>query len=72
MEPYFEVYKLSRFESEAQIRGLEIGSALSGIPVCLAYGVARVYMFMETFRTLLFLPTSAYIATWASNVPHTV
>jgi hypothetical protein len=34
------------------------------------YVVARLFMIVETFRTLFFLPPSAYIATWASNVPH--
>jgi hypothetical protein len=38
--------------------------------VCFGYIVARLFMIVETFRTLLFLPPSAYIATWASNVPH--
>ena len=34
------------------------------------YILARLFMIVETFRTLFFLPPSAYIATWASNVPH--
>jgi hypothetical protein len=38
---------------------------------CFGYVVARLFMIVETFRTLFFLPPSAYIATWASsNVPH--
>jgi hypothetical protein len=38
---------------------------------CYGYVVARLFMIVETFRTLCFLPPSAYIATWASsNVPH--
>jgi hypothetical protein len=36
----------------------------------LGYILARLFMIVETFRTLFFLPPSAYIATWASNVPH--
>jgi hypothetical protein len=39
--------------------------------ICFGYVVARLFMIVETFRTLFFLPPSAYIATWASsNVPH--
>jgi len=34
------------------------------------YAVARLVLIVETFRTLCFLPPSAYVATWASNVPH--
>jgi len=37
---------------------------------CFGYILARLFMIVETFRTLFFLPPSAYIATWASNVPH--
>jgi hypothetical protein len=37
---------------------------------CFGYVLARLFMVVETFRTLFFLPPSAYIATWASNVPH--
>ncbi len=36
----------------------------------LAYVLARLALIVETFRTLFFLPPSAYVATWASNVPH--
>lgn len=38
--------------------------------ICFGYVLARLFMIVETFRTLFFLPPSAYIATWASNVPH--
>ena len=34
------------------------------------YVVARLYLLVEIFRTLFFLPPSAYISTWATNVPH--
>ncbi|KFY27785.1 hypothetical protein V493_03307 [Pseudogymnoascus sp. VKM F-4281 (FW-2241)] len=33
------------------------------------YILARLFMIVETFRTLLFLPPSAYIATWTSSAP---
>jgi hypothetical protein len=45
------------------VRGLQL--------ICFIYVVARLFMLVETFRTLFFLPPSAYVATWASsNVPH--
>ena len=34
------------------------------------YFIARLYLLVETIRTLCFLPPDAYIATWATNVPH--
>jgi len=34
------------------------------------YVLARLLLIVEIFRTLFFLPPDAYIATWASNVPH--
>lgn len=42
------------------------------VPVLLAstYITARLFLVVEYFRTLLFLPPDAYISTWASNIPH--
>ena len=34
------------------------------------YAGARLFTLVEIFRTLLFLPSSAYISTWATNIPH--
>jgi len=34
------------------------------------YIIARLFLLVEVFRTLCFLPPSAYVATWAANVPH--
>lgn len=34
------------------------------------YIAARLFILVEIFRTLLYLPPDAYISTWASNVPH--
>lgn len=34
------------------------------------YIIARLFLIIEYFRTLFFLPPDAYISTWASNVPH--
>jgi hypothetical protein len=38
--------------------------------ILLSYVVCRLFLVVETFRCLCFLPPSAYIATWATNVPH--
>jgi hypothetical protein len=40
-------------------------AALTGI-----YVLARVYITVEAFRTLGFLPPDAYRTTWSSSVPH--
>ena len=34
------------------------------------YIVARLFLLVEIFRTLCFLPPDAYLSTWATNVPH--
>ena len=34
------------------------------------YVLARLFLMVEIFRTLCFLPPDAYVATWASNIPH--
>jgi hypothetical protein len=34
------------------------------------YILARLYLIVEIFRTLGFLPPSAYYSTWATNIPH--
>ncbi|GKZ26527.1 hypothetical protein AbraCBS73388_002771 [Aspergillus brasiliensis] len=39
--------------------------------VCmLGYIVARLFIVVEMFRTLAFLPSSAYVATWSSEIPN--
>ena len=49
-------------------RSLMIGIVL-GISL---YVLARLFLIVEIFRTLCFLPPDAYVATWASNIPHIV
>jgi hypothetical protein len=34
------------------------------------YIFARLFLMVEIFRTLCFLPPDAYISTWATNIPH--
>lgn len=34
------------------------------------YIIARLYILVETFRTLCFLPPGAYVSTWTTNIPH--
>ncbi|OOF92536.1 hypothetical protein ASPCADRAFT_517912 [Aspergillus carbonarius ITEM 5010] len=36
----------------------------------IAYVLARLFIMVEMFRTLAFLPTGAYVATWASDIPN--
>lgn len=36
----------------------------------LPYLVARIYIIVEVFRSLCFLPPDAFVTTWASSVPH--
>ncbi|RAH63554.1 hypothetical protein BO85DRAFT_444801 [Aspergillus piperis CBS 112811] len=41
-----------------------------GVVGMLAYIVARLFIVVEMFRTLAFLPPDAYIATWSSEIPN--
>lgn len=38
--------------------------------VSILYLVARLFLLVEVFRTLCFLPHRAYLSTWATNIPH--
>ena len=40
------------------------------VVLCSLYLLARLYLLVEVFRTLCFLPPDAYISTWAANIPH--
>lgn len=32
--------------------------------------IARLYLIVESVRSIMFLPPAAFVATWASNIPH--
>jgi len=36
------------------------------------YVMARLFLLVEIFRTLCFLPPDAYISTWTTNIPHVI
>ncbi|QYT02627.1 hypothetical protein H0G86_009620 [Trichoderma simmonsii] len=38
--------------------------------IMLLYVAARLFIIVEMFRTLCFLPPGSYISTWTSNIPH--
>ncbi|OTA57634.1 hypothetical protein K449DRAFT_335245 [Hypoxylon sp. EC38] len=40
------------------------------ISLLLAYLLARLYLVVEVFRALCFLPSSAFVATWTAEIPH--
>ncbi|OCK90884.1 uncharacterized protein K441DRAFT_665639, partial [Cenococcum geophilum 1.58] len=42
----------------------------ASVPLIGIYIAARLFLVVEYFRTLFFLPPDAYISTWASNIPH--
>jgi len=41
-------------------------------PFVFSYIVARLFLLVEVFRTLCFLPPDAYVSTWTTNIPHVV
>jgi hypothetical protein len=38
--------------------------------ISIVYVLARLFLIIEMFRTLCFLPPDAYMSTWAANIPH--
>jgi len=38
--------------------------------ISILYVLARLFLIVEMFRTLCFLPPDAYMSTWATNIPH--
>jgi len=36
------------------------------------YAMTRLFLLVEIFRTLCFLPPDAYISTWTTNIPHVI
>ncbi|KAI1418369.1 hypothetical protein F5Y13DRAFT_149042 [Hypoxylon sp. FL1857] len=43
---------------------------ISSYIVPLGYCLARLYLMVEIFRSLCFLPSSAFLTTWSSEIPH--
>lgn len=46
-----------------------LGNAVTATYIVI-YILARLYLLVEIFRTLWFLPPSAYYSTWATDIPH--
>jgi hypothetical protein len=51
-------------------QGIPDGIILLLCLILASYVVCRLFLVVEVFRCLCFLPPSAYVATWATNVPH--
>ena len=47
------------------------GNILTPISTFL-YIMARLFLLVEIFRTLCFLPPDAYVSTWTTNIPHVI
>ncbi|KAL7945796.1 hypothetical protein V8C42DRAFT_321593 [Trichoderma barbatum] len=43
---------------------------ISFLFVLFLYVIARLFIIVEMFRTLCFLPPGSYVSTWTSNIPH--
>ncbi|KAI0096042.1 hypothetical protein F4776DRAFT_677133 [Hypoxylon sp. NC0597] len=46
------------------------GMVVSSFIVPLGYCLARLYLMVEVFRSLYFLPPSGFLTTWSSEIPH--
>lgn len=72
--PVLFITTLVYFEAK---RAVSVVSGTGGIVVQwwgLVFGwfyiIVRLFLFVETFRTLAFLPPDAFVATWVSNIPY--
>lgn len=66
---FFFIYSLSFFSE--RLGGL-VGAVemLLIVLIVVLYILARLFLIIEIFRTLCFLPPGAYVTTWTSNVLH--
>jgi hypothetical protein len=53
----------------AWITVVSISGAFSFL-IMVSYVASRMFLMVEIFRTLFFLPSEAYLSTWSSSVPH--
>jgi hypothetical protein len=68
----FLTQDLGRSLSNARLRkaiGYLQFEVLNGVAVVF-FVVARIFLLVESFRTLYFLPPDAFSSTWAANIPH--
>ncbi len=54
--------------SNVVVSGTRVERVLVATPIVI-YIVARLYLLVEIFRTLVFLPPDAFINTWVANIP---
>ncbi|RAL61311.1 hypothetical protein DID88_009447 [Monilinia fructigena] len=64
--PYCGMISFGDFDRIATPRELACGAA----PLFFLYALARLFLLVEIFRSLCYLPPSAFIATALMNVPH--
>lgn len=57
-------------QKDKAVSGVNIVIGFLIISCNIGYIVARVYMMVEVFRCLCFLPPDTYASTWATNIPH--
>jgi len=63
---YLSWYALAQLELEQYMRLLRMLTCIT----YMLYTVCRLYMMVEVFRSLFYLPPDAFAATWSSAVPH--
>ncbi|KAM6484150.1 hypothetical protein HDV62DRAFT_357542 [Trichoderma sp. SZMC 28011] len=62
-----ELSKRSLYRLMGFTRGI---LAFAAVTMMVLYIAARLFIIVEMFRTLCFLPPGSYISTWTSNIPH--
>lgn len=51
-------------------KGLRIATGSLTLVVMVGYVFARLFLMVEIFRSLFFLPPGAFVSTWSSSIPH--
>jgi hypothetical protein len=67
--PLFYLLLLADFHFR-KLRYLQMFLPGLEILVAVGYFIARLYLLVGVFRSLFFLPPSAFVTTWTSQVPH--
>ena len=63
------IYLIGKLFPSISEKQLDNVMAFLAVPTMATYALARLFLIAEMFRTLFFLPPSAYIATWTANAP---
>lgn len=68
--PMITLCKMMDFDNPEDVKIIHYFLSTLMLLLYLLYIITRLYLVVEVFRTLYFLPSSAFVATWTSEIPH--